>query len=368
MCGDHTVCAHRVEPGEHSFGDGAACGRFSAAAELVDQHERGGCGVREYLPHVLQMGTVRAQVVLQRLVVADVDEDAVKDHHLADLRRGDEHTPLEHILQQTYRLEAHRLASGVRSGYQQDVLLAGKRERERNDLLLLAAERGFQQRMPGPAQVQFSFLRKDRHAGDHVECDQGLGTDEVDLADILGGGNQAAEVRPEELREFEEDAGDLALFLELKLADLVAQFDDFQRLDEGRLAAGRLVVHDAGQFLLRAGRHGDEYPPVADHYFGIALHQPFALRGTEDGVDAPGNLPLLRPQAAPDLTQGGRSRVAHLSVTVENRFDAAPDGRIATHRSGNLPERGIKVILAVLEESQDPAQRIEAHAQEPERR
>ena len=38
--GDHAIGAHLVEPGQHGFGDGAACGRFCAAAELVDQHER----------------------------------------------------------------------------------------------------------------------------------------------------------------------------------------------------------------------------------------------------------------------------------------------------------------------------------------
>ncbi len=105
--GDHAVGAHLVEAREHGFGDGAAGCRLGAAAEFVDQHERRGGGVREDLPHVLKVGAVGTQVVLQRLVVADVDEDAVEDQHLAHFGRGDEHTPLEHILEQTYGLEAH---------------------------------------------------------------------------------------------------------------------------------------------------------------------------------------------------------------------------------------------------------------------
>ena len=116
MGGNHAVGPHLVEPCQYGFGDGAAGRRLRTAAELIDQHERGGRGVREDLPHVLQMGTVCAQIVLQRLVIADVDEDAVEDHQLAHLGCRNEHTPLEHVLEQTDRLETNRLAAGIRTG------------------------------------------------------------------------------------------------------------------------------------------------------------------------------------------------------------------------------------------------------------
>ena len=158
------------------------------------------------------------------------------------------------------------------------------------------------------------------------------------------------------------------MFLELEFADLVAQLDNLERLDESRLAAGRFVVDDAGQFLFHAGRHGDEHATVADHDFGIAFDQAFSLGCAENGIDAAGDLPLFRAEGAADFAKFRRSGVTDFPGPVEDGLDAAADFRLIVHRGRNLPEGGIEVILAFAEESQDPAERVEAGAEHPQRR
>ena len=144
------------------------------------------------------------------------------------------------------------------------MLVAREGQRQRNDLFVLAAQRSLQQRMARLAQRQFAGLGKDRHSGDHIHGHHRLGVDEIHLAQIVRGRHQIRQRRADELREFEEDALDFALLLELQLADLVFQLHHLQRFDEDRLAAGRFVVDKARQALLGGSRHRNQRAAIAD--------------------------------------------------------------------------------------------------------
>ncbi len=222
--------------------------------------------------------------------------------------------------------------------------------------------------MPGPAQVQFPIVRQDRHARDHIEGHKGFRADEINLADVFRGSDEAAQVRTQELREFHQDTGDFALFVELQFADLVLQLHDFERLDEGRLAGSRFVIDDAGQLFLAARRDRDQHSSVPHHHFRFGIDQSLALGLGEDAADPAGHLPLFGAEGPADFAQLGRSRIAHLAVAVEDRLDAPPDLGLVAHRRGNLPERGIQVVLALAEKGQDAAKGVEAGAQDAHRR
>ena len=105
------------------LGDGSANLRFSAATHFVDEYQ---CLLATTIQegfHVLQVRTVGAQVVLKRLLVADVNKDAAEHAHVrVAIQRGQD-AALHHVLHDTHSLEAHTLATSVWTRDEQDALL-----------------------------------------------------------------------------------------------------------------------------------------------------------------------------------------------------------------------------------------------------
>ena len=66
---------------------------------------------------------ISAEVVLDGLLVAYVDQYLFKDSETAGFIYRNGKTALEHILQQSGRLQAYRFSSGVRAGDQDDPLI-----------------------------------------------------------------------------------------------------------------------------------------------------------------------------------------------------------------------------------------------------
>src|SRR5258706_5817917 len=69
---------------------------------------------------------------------------------------------------------------------------------------------------------------------------------EVDLCQCVRNGSYSTKAYSERVGDFEKDPSDLDLFLFAQADHLVVLIDDRKRLDEGRLAARRKSVHDAG--------------------------------------------------------------------------------------------------------------------------
>ena len=128
---------------------------------------------------------VGTEVVLDALFVADVDEDASEDTRVATLVKGDEHPALKHVLQESYRFEAHRLATGVRPRDDEDALLSVQLDVEWDDLLVVLRQRELQQGVDGGCPIQYLPVLEHRLDGLDVEGEMRLGTDEVDFRQKL---------------------------------------------------------------------------------------------------------------------------------------------------------------------------------------
>ena len=168
--------------------------------------------------------------------VTDIHHQPVEDHHFRSLGRRNQHAPLEHVLQQAGCLEADGLATGIGTGYQENMFLGGQGCGQRHDFLVLALERPLEQRMPCLAQIHFPAVGYHRHSGHEIQGCHGLGYQEVQFADAYCTGKQVRDIRPEPVAELVQNPRDFPPFGEMQFAYLVRDFHYFRRLDESRLA------------------------------------------------------------------------------------------------------------------------------------
>ena len=243
----HAVRAPAVQLRQDRLSDGPAGGGLCARAEFVDEDEGLFIGLFQGLAHIGQEGAVGGEVVVDGLVVPDGYHYAAEDRELRGFRRGDEHTPLEHILEQAHGLEAHGFAARVGAGNHQNVLLRGEVYGEGDDLLVLLAQVALQDGVAGFAEAQAAFFRDDRHPGHEVQGNIGLGHYKVQFADEFRGCDEVRDPGAQEVRKFAEDAADFAGFGKAEFGEFAREGHDFRRFDEGGLAAGAFVVDVAGQ-------------------------------------------------------------------------------------------------------------------------
>ena len=320
-----------VEFCQDGFGDGAAGRGFRSAAEFINQHEGFLVRTVQHLPHIGQEGRIGAEVVFQALVVSDAHHDAVEHRQLRGLGGGDEHAPLEHVLQEPRGFQANGLAAGIGTGDEQEVFLRSQGNRERNNLLALFVQGPLQQGMARLAQVHLAVFRNDGHSGLEVQGGQGLRHQEINFAQIGGGLFQVGHIGPDEFAERIEDAGNLAGLGKMKLADFVLDFNDFRRLYKGGLAGSGGVVHESRQFSLAGRIDGDEQFSVAHGQGGVGIGQPLV-----DGFLQQGGRPFRQgaffvADALADGVQLVRGGIFHLSEFVQDGIDAAEHFREGHH-------------------------------------
>ena len=104
---DDAPCVSLAELVEHAFGDGTADLRFCAGSKFINQDERPLVCRFHHVLHVEQMAAVGAQVVLDALFVADVNQDVFEHPCLTVLAHRDRQSALQHVLQQSCCLQAH---------------------------------------------------------------------------------------------------------------------------------------------------------------------------------------------------------------------------------------------------------------------
>ena len=323
--GDDAVGTAVVQLVQDGFGYGAAGRGLRSGPELVYEDERAGIGHGEHRLHIRKEGAVGGEVVLQGLVVPDGHHNSVKNRKFRGFRGGDEHSPLEHILKEAHRLQAHTLAAGIGTGDQEDALLRGEGDGEGHDGLFLLAKTLFQQRVAGLAKAQFSAFGQHRHPGNIVQGHVGLGHDEIQLSHKGGAGYELRHKGAQEFGKFVEDAGYLPGLGKMEFGNLVLQGHYLGRFHEGGLSGGAFVVYKAleGAFFGRC--HRDEHLAVADGDAGIGIHQAFLLCLPKDGVHPAGDVDFLVLDAAANLVQLVRSRILDLSVAVQDGIYAADD-------------------------------------------
>ena len=106
--------------------NGTADLRLGACSELVDKDERVFGSMAHHDFHVHQVRGIGAEVVLDALFVADVNHDVRKDTCRGTVADRDGQPALEHILQQSHRLQTDRFATGIRPGDNQQMLVLGE--------------------------------------------------------------------------------------------------------------------------------------------------------------------------------------------------------------------------------------------------
>ena len=116
---------------------GTADGGFRTTAEFVYQQQGGGICHLHHVLHVEQVAGVGGQVVLYALFVSNVYGQFMEDTHLAALAYGNWQAALQHVLYQAYGLQAHALAAGIWSGYDEYVLLPVQFDFQGHNLLAL---------------------------------------------------------------------------------------------------------------------------------------------------------------------------------------------------------------------------------------
>ena len=331
-----------VEDLQHRFRHRTANLRFRAATELVDEDETLPVAMLHHVLHVQQVGRVGREVVLQALLVADVDEDAPEDAEDAALRHRHRHAALEHVLQQSHRLQTHRLAASVRTRDEQDALLLRQRDVERNHLArllllmfyIIGVELQFQQRMHGNRPVQQLLVL---HAWLRALRDDGelrLGADEVDLCQELIASEHVLHLGTDCLRELHQDAVDLLPLLTLQLADLVVRLHHLGRFDKDRPARVRLVMHDATDLSLHRRSHRDDQSAVAQGGGYVLVDESLAFCRAEDVLQGSRHTACRRCQLLTNAEQCRRRRVLHMTELVEDLVDALHHLRIGLHLLG----------------------------------
>ena len=119
MGGHHAPKSEIDEAVEYRLCDRSSDLRLCAPSELVDEHQRSGSSVADDGLHVAQMRTVGRQIVLYRLVVADIHEDVGENAEMRIVVNRRKQSALQHVLQHSDRLQTHRLAARVGSRYHQ---------------------------------------------------------------------------------------------------------------------------------------------------------------------------------------------------------------------------------------------------------
>ena len=337
--GDDAVHLQVVELAEDSLSDGAADLGLGARTELIDEDERAArtrelavrttvaIGIAQHELHVLQVARIGRKVVVDALFVADIDKDVVEDGHLGVLLHGHGQAVLQHVLHETERLEAHRLAARVGTGDESDaLLLVVEQDVEGHHGAVGLPVAQIEQRMTGLHPVGDVLLGKAGHDAVDFARKTHLGLQEVNLAQEVVAAEQIVNLGTDEVGDGGEDADDLLSLLALEFADVVVGLHHFGGLHKDGLARGGLVVDDAAQLSLGGCRNGDDQTAVAHGRCRVLIDHPFGLGVAEDAVEQTTYRRKMLPDVPPDLGQVGTGIVAYLAVGCQRQLDLTHQG------------------------------------------
>ena len=351
---DHAVTPPAEQTLEDRLGDGPADDRLGSRPELVDQHQRAARSARQHVLHVQQVRRIGRQVVVDRLLVADVDENALEDRQFRDLGDRNRKPALEHVLHDARGFQADRLAAGVGSRDDEDALATVELQIQRHDLAPRSPQRLLQQRVAGVFQHQPVVRREDRPHASVLRGPAALGAQHVDLGQVVARIGDQPRVGTDRFGKLREDAHHLAPLGVLQFAQFVVDLHHLDRFDVEGFARRRFVVDKAVQFAFVARRNRDHGLAVADRDLGVGIDDARPLGRRQHGLQPLGRLPFAFADGAADLLQGGRGVVLHLAEAVENAVDALHDLR----KGRNAPRAGMEgriTLLAADDERDDAA-------------
>ena len=309
------------------------------------------------------MRRVCRQIVVDRLLVADVDHQRIEYGKLGVFERRHEKTALHHILKQSGCFQTYRLAAGVGSRYYEYALRGVELHVERNYLASLRAERLCQKRVARAAQHQSSFVRNDRPDSSVFRRPPRLSAQGVHSGEVVARTRYALYVDSQRcggLRQYADYLAALGIF---QLAQRVVELYHLHRLDIERASGGRLVVYESRELAFVGGRNRNHGASVADRYHGIGIDYAGALGRREHLLQPFRYLRLVVAQRAPYAHQLGRCRVAHFALLVHDRIDHRYDVGIRLYAAAHLPQTWIARFGAREDEAD---QFVDAFQREPE--
>ena len=336
--GDHSETSLRFQLFEYRFGDRSADDRLGAGAEFVDQDQRTVVGMAQDVLHVQQVRTVGAQVVVDRLLVSDVDENTAEDSHLGVLRDRNQQAALHHVLQKAHSFEAHRLAARIRPRDNENVLLRGEYQIERNDTFALFAQGLRQQGVSCVFQQDRAALLDDRHRAVVVECKTGFGPDQVHRREVIARRRDARQFGTQHLGEAHQYAHHFTALFVFQLFELVVDFDDLDRLDINRFAGSRFVVDETFDFSFICGADRNHGTSFTDRNRCIGIDQPGGLCLRHDLLQAARNLSFPLADRAADGVEFRRRTVLDLAEAVDDRVDVVDDFGESLYVAAQCPQ------------------------------
>ena len=269
---------------EHSLCHSAANLRLRTRTKLVDEQQSAVACLLHHILHVQEMRRVCGEIVLNALLVTDVNHDVGEYSHLRTLTHRYGQTALQHILQQTNRLQTHRFTSGVRTGDDEDVTVAGQCYVERNGGLVLLFQSQPQERMACRNPVHHRLLVHFRLDGVGKVGKFGTRADEVHLCKHQISIYDVLHVRTYQLRKLRQNNYDFTALVSFKFTYAVVRFHHLSRFHEHRLTRRRLVMHNTFYTALhgRSDRHHET--SVADGRRHVLVDETLALSCVQDAV------------------------------------------------------------------------------------
>src|SRR5690554_2706458 len=115
MRGNNSITAFLIQAVDNGFSDGTSQHRLCTGTEFINQDKGIFIAVSDKIFHVEKMGTIGAQIVIKRLLIANINKYPVEYTGFTSFVNRNKQSTLQHILQKTNRSQADRFASGVTS-------------------------------------------------------------------------------------------------------------------------------------------------------------------------------------------------------------------------------------------------------------
>ena len=266
--------------------------------------------------HILQVRGVCAEVVLKRLLVADVNEYAVENAELRRFAARDKQSALQHILYQAHGFETHRLAAGIGTRDNQYALVTIEGQAEGHHLLALRFMVEIEQRVACLEPSYHRTLVKHRHYSVDRKCKARFGTDKVDACKEPVGIDNLLQLRTYVVGKGRKYFLYLVSLGELQFAQVVVKFHHLRGLEKCRLSCSRLVLDNTFNLTPVGVEHRYHETPVTNGHLGILRRPAFALGTAQRAAYLRVHFIAFARHLPPDVLQRRRCIVEYLSFVV----------------------------------------------------
>ena len=143
---------------QENFGQSATQFRIGTRTKFINQEHGFSVAFLQKVVHVFKSVTVGTQMIFNRLVVSDIRQDSVEQKGFAAFVNGNQHTGLQHQLQQSNSLQRDCFSSGIgpRNHDDSGFLIQFKSLGMRDFVFLLVVQ--VQNRVEGISEIQSSIF------------------------------------------------------------------------------------------------------------------------------------------------------------------------------------------------------------------